>query len=69
MKTIDDWFNGIKDKEIKEAAFGNTSKNKLLSEVESLADAIDGAFEWVESDEGDDYWGEIWDRAIDGENI
>jgi NTP pyrophosphatase (non-canonical NTP hydrolase) len=56
-----DWREDVKQKAIKNTEHG-------ASVHDSLKDALEGSFTWIESPEGEDFWGEIYDSLLDKNN-
>lgn len=66
MKTIKEWLETLPEpyraqalKNIAEHPFDD--KTDLTTPVESLAEAID-SFEWFATEEGHDYWEELYEK-------
>lgn len=55
MKTVEQWFNLLKQP-YKKKALNNTPKEHLNTEDETFSDALMSAFDWSTSPEGTDYW-------------
>jgi hypothetical protein len=61
MKTIREWLNELPE-DVRDKAIANTEENVLaIKFYTNLADALNGAFIWEESQQGFDYWNEIHD--------
>lgn len=65
MKTLKEWLEELPT-EVKEKALNNVYKLNINPELalryreESLKSAIMGAFIWMETEEGNDYWYNIY---------
>lgn len=65
---IIDWFNSVLDMGIRRKLLTNIeTTHKLKSEVNSLHEAIDIAFDWFKSPEREGYWMQIYNMAKNGE--
>ena len=62
MKTIEEWFDTIKNKTARMRAKRNTPEAVLLQQTENIEDAFEVAFVWSESPEGHYYWIKIIDE-------
>lgn len=62
-KTIEEWFNIVKQPYKKQLLF-NTKKRVLKVEVDTLEEAIQCAFVWSESKEGNKYWGDFRNECM-----
>ena len=64
MKTIKQWFEQAKEQGYEWAdsaldyAQNNADLEKLMTD--SLKNAIDSGFCWEDTEEGEDYWFDIW---------
>ena len=67
MKTIKQWFEQAKEKgyEWADAALDYAQNNSFLEDsmVDCLQDAVADGFSWEDTEEGEDYWFEVWRKA------
>lgn len=70
MKTILEHFESVEDQELSEKLIKNYNPNHDAHEnplFETLNEAIDWGFDWLETHEGVEYWLKIFDRAHNSE--
>ena len=64
MKTIKQWFEQAKEQgyEWADSALDYAQSNAYLEKLmtDSLKNAIDSGFCWEDTEEGEDYWFDIW---------
>ena len=67
MKTIRQWFEQAKEKgyEWADAALDYAQNNPFLEDsmVDCLQYAVADGFSWEDTEEGEDYWFEVWRKA------
>lgn len=61
--TISEWLS-LLPKKIRHRAFRNTGITPLGEQKSNFATAIDNAFQWSGTDEGDSYWHKMFNLAI-----
>lgn len=67
MKTVKEWFESIKDEDVRRRALANCDPNYLHCECLSLATAIGVSFAWGDTDKNSDYWLEQYNKALNNE--
>lgn len=56
MKTVKEWFESIKDEDVRQKALANMLDSECNTPKTSLGNAIFGGFYWDKSKEGMNYW-------------
>lgn len=69
MKTTKEWLQSIENEMIRDQALKYCNSECLDDEDFSLATALSGAFTWSDTEQGHDYWNDIYERIKDGETI
>jgi len=59
MKTIREWFEMLPEP-YRTKALANTAPDNRTEDYPSLISALDNAFVWDETQEGGDYWHELF---------
>lgn len=55
-KTIREWFETIKNKDVRQRAFANTNEDRLEHSASKFSYALSFAFTWASTKEGHKYW-------------
>ena len=63
MKTVKEWFESIKDEDIRRRALANCDASELEDEEPSLHEALLVGFLWGKTPEGVAYWSEQHEKA------
>ena len=63
MKTIEEWFNLVKDEELKNKLLNYMDEWVKDNQIEKLSEAIHEGFFWDSTTEGFDYWDDIANKA------
>ncbi len=62
-KKVHEWFELVKDDEVKTQLLSNMEFEEIDFKTESLSEAIKCGFEWSGTPEGHNYWSNICDNA------
>ncbi|MBE9490850.1 MAG: hypothetical protein IMY67_11190 [Bacteroidetes bacterium] len=64
--SIKDWYVGIEDMVVRNYAIENAKKAKNLNQMlTSLAESIELGFDWETSEQGQDYWLEVYNNHFE----
>lgn len=68
MKTIIEWLGEIEDSAVRTKALKNLHHLATKEPAISIGDALIVAFNWNETEEGEDYWHEVYYTLVPEED-